>query len=283
MKNCPYTIRSINRDEVDYAIDWAASEGWNPGLHDAACFYKADPEGFLIGMLGDEPVACISVVKYGTTFGFLGFYIVKPEYRGQGYGLEIWNAGMTRLKGRTVGLDGVIVQQNNYKKSNFQLAYRNIRHEGSGGGDHYSDSDIIELNSILFEDVAAYDKPFFPDDRKTFLKCWINQKEGTALCIINAGKLSGYGVIRRCRKGYKIGPLFSDTPVSAEKLFLALRATIPVGEPLFLDIPEVNQAALDLVDRHNMNVVFETARMYTGNPPDLPVQKIYGVTTFELG
>ena len=171
MKNCPYTIRSINRDEVDYAIDWAASEGWNPGLHDAACFYKADPEGFLIGMLGDEPVACISVVKYGTTFGFLGFYIVKPEYRGQGYGLEIWNAGMTRLKGRTVGLDGVIVQQNNYKKSNFQLAYRNIRHEGSGGGDHYSDSDIIELNSILFEDVAAYDKPFFPDDRKTFLKC----------------------------------------------------------------------------------------------------------------
>jgi len=283
MQNRHYAIRSMNREEVDYAINWAASEGWNPGLHDALCFYQADPEGFLIGLLGDEPIACISVVKYGTTFGFLGFYIVKPEYRGKGYGLSIWNAGMTRLQSRTVGLDGVIAQQENYKKSEFRLAYRNIRYEGSGRGDYFSDSDIVELNSIPFESVAEYDKPFFPDDRKIFLKCWINQKEGTALGIMNAGKLSGYGVIRRCRKGYKIGPLFSDTPIYAEKLFSALQATIPAGEPVFLDIPEVNQGALDLVNRHNMHVVFETARMYTGKPPDLPVQKIYGITTFELG
>lgn len=283
MQNRHYAIRSMNREEVDYAINWATSEGWNPGLHDASCFYQADPEGFLIGLLGDEPVACISVVKNGTTFGFLGFYIVKPEYRGKGYGLSIWNAGMTRLQSRTVGLDGVIAQQENYKKSEFRLAYRNIRYEGSSRGDYFSDSDIVELNSIPFESVAEYDKLFFPDDRKIFLKCWINQKEGTALGIMNAGKLSGYGVIRRCRKGYKIGPLFSDTPIYAEKLFSALQATIPVGEPVFLDIPEVNQGALNLVNRHNMHVVFETARMYTGNPPDLPLQKIYGITTFELG
>jgi hypothetical protein len=32
-----------------------------------------------------------------------------------------------------------------------------------------------------------------------------------------------------------------------------------------------------------MTVVFETARMYTGEAPRLPLDGIFGVTTFELG
>jgi ribosomal protein S18 acetylase RimI-like enzyme len=107
----------MTRHELNLAIDWAAIEGWNPGSYDADCFYAADPNGFLIGLLGDEPIATISVVKYGDSFGFLGFYIVKPEYRGMGYGIQIWNAGLEYLKGRTIGLDGVLAQQSNYSKS----------------------------------------------------------------------------------------------------------------------------------------------------------------------
>jgi hypothetical protein len=50
-----------------------------------------------------------------------------------------------------------------------------------------------------------------------------------------------------------------------------------------LDIPEVNSEAKELVERYNMKKVFETARMYKGEDPQLPVQNIFGVTTFELG
>ncbi len=136
MQNNNYIIRTMTRKEVDLAIEWSAQEGWNPGIRDAECFYSADPSGFFIGLLNDEPIAVISVVKYGESFGFLGFYIVKPEYRGKGYGIQIWNAGLKYLEGRNVGLDGVVAQQNNYKKSGFKLAYRNIRYEGYGGEKH---------------------------------------------------------------------------------------------------------------------------------------------------
>jgi Acetyltransferase (GNAT) family len=88
--------------------DWAAEEGWNPGNTDMQAFFAADPGAFLIGRLDGEPVASISVVKYGAGFGFLGFYIVRPLLRGKGYGLQIWRAGMARLEGRNVGLDGVV-------------------------------------------------------------------------------------------------------------------------------------------------------------------------------
>ena len=283
MASSNYTIRTMSRTEVNIAIDWAAAEGWNPGLHDADSFYAADQRGFLIGELDGEPIASISVVKYGSSFGFLGFYIVKPEHRGKGYGIQIWDKGMKYLSGRNIGLDGVVAQQENYKKSGFKLAYRNIRYEGISGGDAPENPAIIKISPAHFERVESYDLPFFPDDRTRFLKAWLNQPGSIALGIARGEKFSGYGVIRPCRSGYKVGPLFADAPELAEALFLALKSKVEPGKPLYLDVPEVNRDAVHLAEKHQLKLVFETARMYTGYFPYLPLNRLYGVTTFELG
>ncbi len=283
MQNHHFTIRTMTRQEIDLAIDWATAEGWNPGLYDADCFYAADPDGFLIGLLDDEPIAALSAVRYGDTFGFLGFYLVRPEYRGQGYGLQLWNAGLAHLEGRTIGLDGVLAQQNNYQKSGFELAYRNIRYQGSGGGPAPGGAEIVPLSAFAFDAVYAYDRPFFPDDRQRFLQCWIAPPHRTALGIQYQGQLVGYGVLRACRSGFKIGPLFADRAEWAEALFLALKAQATAGAPLVLDVPEANPAAVALAERYGMTVVFETARMYRGPAPELPINRLFGVTTFELG
>jgi GNAT superfamily N-acetyltransferase len=283
MQNKTYTIRTMNRKEVDIAIEWAAKEGWNPGLHDAECYFAADPKGFFIGLWGDEPIATISAVKYGDTFGFLGFYVVKPEYRGKGYGIQIWNAGLKYLEGLKIGLDGVVAQQENYKKSGFTLAHRNMRYEGIGGGTPPQDSEIVELSTLPFETVDTYDQPFFPANRSPFTESWISQPECHARGIMRNGELAGYGVMRKCRNGYKIGPLFADNPGLAESLFLALKSKISLSEPIFQDVPEINQAAVELAEKYKMKVSFETARMYRGDFPDLPLKRIFGVASFEVG
>ena len=278
-----YSIRAMSRDEINHAVEWAAAEGWNPGLHDADCFYAADPGGFLIGEINHEPVASISVVRYGRTFGFLGFYIVRPEYRGQGYGLRIWEAGLKRLSGRNVGLDGVVAQQENYKKSGFKSAYRNIRWEGISGGNCPADPAVVDLSVVPFDRVEAYDRPFFPDNRSAFLKSWLRQPESKVLGYLRNGTLSGYGMIRACRTGYKIGPLFADTPDQAEALFRSLKTGVKPGQPVYLDTPETNPGGVDLAEKYGMKVIFETARMYTGDIPRLPLDRLFGVTSFELG
>ena len=283
MEEGRYTIRTMTRGEVDTAVEWAAAEGWNPGLNDAECYFEADPAGFFIGLLDGAPIATLSAVRYGESFGFMGFYIVRPDCRGRGYGMKIWKAGLEYLEGRIIGLDGVVDQQDNYRKSGFSLAHRNVRYEGAGGGHALEGADVIELASLPFETVAAYDARFFPEDRTRFLEAWVKQPGSHALGIRRDGGLKGYGVMRPCRSGYKIGPLLADGPAPAEVLFRALKSRVGPSNPVFLDTPEVNRAAVDMARRHSMEVVFETARMYTGEAPDLPLDRVFGVTSFEVG
>lgn len=278
-----FKTRIMTRQEIEIPIEWAAKEGWNPGLYDGESFYAADPSGFILGLLDDEPIASISAVKYGTSFGFIGFYIVKPEYRGKGYGIQTWNAALHSLEGRNIGLDGVVDQQENYRKSGFDLAYRNIRFEGAGGGGFVAPSEIIKLSDIGFEIIEAYDRQFFPEPRTAFLQSWINQPSAVSLGFWRAGKLSGYGVLRKCRSGYKTGPLFADSAEQADVLFQGLKSMVPAGDPVYLDVPETNAEAVALAKRHEMQVVFETARMYTGGTPEISLKRLYGVTSFELG
>jgi GNAT superfamily N-acetyltransferase len=275
-------IRPMGRRELETAVEWAAREGWNPGLADAECFRAPDPGGFLMGFVGDEPVACISVVRYGGGFGFLGFYIARPEWRGRGYGLALWNAGLERLAGRTIGLDGVVAQQGNYRRSGFVLAHRNVRYGGSPGIDAPRDPGIVPVEGGLVPQVVSYDRAFFPDDRAAFLRCWLSPDRRTALTLVEDGQVRGYGVIRACREGAKIGPLFADSADGADRLFRALAAAAP-GGPVFLDVPEPHRAAVDLATRYRLAPAFETARMYRGPAPDLPLARTFGITTFELG
>lgn len=278
-----FAIAQSTAEDVALALDWAAVEGWNPGLHDAHVFAAADPTGFLIGSLGDEPVGTISMVKYGTTFAFLGLYIVRPEHRGYGYGMALWRAALASAAGRNIGLDGVLAQQDNYRRSGFRLAYRNVRYEGRRAAAGAIDARVVPLSTIPWQEVLAYDRALFPEERAAFLRAWVGQPQAKALAVVRDHRIAGYGVVRACRRGHKVGPLFADDPGLAEALWHGLSMYVPESSDMILDVPEPNAAAIALAERHGLTVSFETARMYTGPAPALPLHRLFGVTTFELG
>jgi hypothetical protein len=141
---------------------------------------------------------------------------------------------------------------------------------------------IIPLADVPFDQVLAYDRTCFPAPRPAFLKGWIDLPDALALGYRRGGDLRGYGVVRRCGEGCKVGPLFADDARVAEALYTHL-AGFAAGGPLFLDAPENNPAAMAFVQRHGMEEVFGCARMYMGPPPDVAHERIFGVTTFELG
>ena len=276
------TIRPMRRDELELGIDWAAAEGWNPGLHDAGSFFAADAGGFLLGLVGAEPVGMVSVVRYGAGFGFLGFYIVRPAWRGQGHGLRLWQAGMARLAGRVVGLDGVVAQQANYRKSGFQLAWNNVRWQGVAVGGGPLPSAIAAPTAADRVALLDYDAAMFPDDRRRFMAHWLAQPGSIVRLARQDGAVAGFGVIRPCRAGWKIGPLFADTPAIASDLITTFQQS-SAGQEIFLDFPDNNPAASALRQTHHQQEAFGCVRMYHGPPPELDHSRIFGITTFEVG
>lgn len=280
------TLRPMRRDELDVLVDWAAAEGWNPGLHDADVFWATDPEGFVAAEMDGALVGGGSIVSYDGRFGFMGFFIVAPDRRGQGLGRRIWlhrrDALRARLRrGATIGMDGVAEMQPFYERGGFAPWDRDLRFAGIGAPAALAPP-LVDAREVPFDALLRYDAAHFPAPRPAFLERWIATPGGRALAWVEAGEVHGLGVIRPCRTGFKVGPLFADHPAAAEDLYRGL-ADHARGEPVFLDVPERNVDALDLALRHDMAVVFGCARMYLGPPPDLPVDEIFGVTTFELG
>jgi len=278
-----FSVRVMSRADLDLAVEWAAEEGWNPGLQDAAAFHVADPHGFLMGVLDGTPIGSISVVRYGAGYGFLGFYIVASGWRSRGYGLQLWQAGLRHLQGCIIGLDGVVAQQENYRRSGFDLAYRNIRFGGRPRtGPFSAQAELVDPGQIGFDRLAAFDRRFFPAPRDAFLSQWLSAPGHHAIAAVVQGEIAGLGVIRPCRRGRKIGPLYAAAPALAADLLAALCGD-GSDKPVFFDVPENNPAAIRLAEAAGLEPEFETARMYNGPAPPVDIAGLYGVTTFELG
>jgi hypothetical protein len=278
-----YAIKRMQPQELQTALDWAEKEGWNPGLHDAKCYYQADPNGFFMGWLDGKPIAVGSAVIYSAHFAFCGLYIVKPEFRGQGYGLQLTQERLNYIGNRITGLDGVLDKVAIYEKLGYVVSHRQIRYELSGALPFHTDPNIVKLETIPFGQIANFDQHYFQSFRDSFLRCWTSQPESHALGYFSDKQLAGYGVIRKCAVGYKIGPLFATSEGIASSLFAALCCAAG-SSPIYLDIPETNQKALKLVKDHQMVPKFEVIRMYRNGMPLInQSDDIYGVTSFELG
>lgn len=267
------TIRTLTPPEIETLMDWAASEGWNPGLHDAKAFQAADPRGFFGAFVGDTIVAGISAVAYDNHFGFIGLYICHPDWRGQGHGKAVWDAGMVYLGHRTIGLDGVPEQQVNYARMGFASAYDTMRWSGTlpAASLHPGIRAVTDT-----AEIEAFDRRCFPAPRPAFLNHWIAPPH-RALVLERNGQVAGWAVSRPCRSGSKIGPLFAADRDAAMALLASFSGDVHI------DVPVVQQEFAAALDGLGFAASFRTSRMYRGPAPRLALSLVYGVTSLELG
>lgn len=271
---------------VKTLVRWAQLEGWNPGAYDAEVFWATDPEGFYGYYKNDELIAGGSIVSYNGEFGFMGFFIVKPEYRGKGIGRKLWHQRrdtlLTRLKPRaTIGMDGVVAMQSFYEKGGFKIAYRDERYERIGERFEI-DPNISNIEDEDLEAILAYDKAIFGFARPQFMLPWLKLPNSKLFKYTHQGNLKGFVVVRKANTGFKVCPLFADNPIIADALYKACLNAVK-DEALYIDIPVINQGAVDLIKKYQARYVFECARMYHGTKPNTDINKVFGITTFELG
>lgn len=279
-------FRCLTFSEFEILVQWAANEGWNPGLDDAIIFWQTDPNGFY-GYFDDHRlVGGGSIVSYNGRFGFMGFFIVHPDYRSRGIGNALWlerrNTLLSRLEpGAAIGMDGVVAMQPFYQKGGFEIAYRDERYVRLGAS--FTKNAAISLCADGdFEAIQRLDTDCFGFDRTHFLKPWLFASHAKAFQYKEQGHLKGFAVLRQCQNGYKIGPLFADTAAVAEALYEECLSNA-IDQNIYLDIPTSNLEAVAIVKKYEASYVFECARMYYGAPPKVALEKVFGITSFELG
>jgi GNAT superfamily N-acetyltransferase len=289
-----YTIRSATSEEVEKThYSWAIAEQWNPGLTDWMFFPQIDPEGFLVGVLNGEIISCISAVQLSEEYGFIGYYICKKEFRGQGYGLHLFREALQRLNHlKCIGLDAVDAQVPNYLKCGFKpffqsqrLVYSN-KESVSLPAEHkahlvsLSSPDYMEAALHIMDDVHSIKMP-------KYLSRVFEAENAVSLGYRAFDRhdkdLAGFGVIRPAAEGWKIGPLYANSTLIAETILQGLIETIPIGQPIFMEVPDPNEHAVKLMERFQMEPVFTGTRMYTGDPPPYLIDKIFGLLSWEVG
>ncbi|MEM1389103.1 MAG: GNAT family N-acetyltransferase [Pseudomonadota bacterium] len=259
--------------QIDEMLDWAAAEGWNPGLADAAAFHASDPAGFFVALDDARPVAAISVVNHGPDFAFLGLYIVRPAYRGRGIGYGLWQFALAHAGARSVGLDGVPEQQANYAASGFVLAGRTRRFSGhvTPRAHPIRLAEEGDINAMIAAEAACSGT-----EKPRYLRAWFTQ-DPERKTLIDEG---GFCTVRRCRDGAKIGPLVAQDAAAATRLIQ--HAARHYGTALIIDVPESSTALSEICAGFDMQPSFETARMYRG-PAPVGSGGLFAVTTLELG
>jgi len=267
----------------------AAQEGWNPGIHDAQTFFEADPAGFVGVSVENDLIGGGAIVRHNEKFGFMGLFLVAPEHRGQGIGRKLWYARRNLLldrlaPGASIGMDGVSAMVDFYREGGFVPQYISSRFQTEAAPNlSVHDPNVTPTGEDDFESVREFDGRCFPGERVGYLLAWLRQPDVHQYVYRREdGKIGGFGTLRPCLLGWKIGPLFAETPDIARSLIGVLISAVN-GEQVSIDVPSTNPVAQELCRSLGMSEVFQCTRMYFGPKPVYQASLIYGLTSFELG
>jgi len=274
------TMRRARAEELATVLDWAAAEGWNPGLEDAQAFFAADPEGFFLAERDGEIVAAISVVNHSDSFAFLGLYLCRPDWRGKGVGYALWQHALGHAGDRTIGLDGVPAQEANYAASGFLRTGATRQFEGRV--DPAESPDIRSAAPSDATALGALDQAANGVSRPAFLTEWTRLADSRFTLVLEDGAaLTGFATLRRCRAGAKLGPVIAPDPASALRLMQHAAALAP-DTALIVGVPEASTGFLRTLAAEGFTETFSTARMYRGPAPETGAS-LQAIATMELG
>lgn len=277
------TIGAMDEAMAGLAWSWAELEGWNPGIEDHRLLPLIDPAGCLAMHIEADGtlrmIGAIAAVNYGG-YGFVGMLLMDPAFRGKGYGKRLIAQATDHMAGLpNVGVDAVLPMVPVYEKLGLKRAYGTVRHR-LPAGTLLPVRQARLLEAADLEELIAYDASVFGLSRGAFLKRWTRNSRADTAVLRRNGRIVGFGVVRDCLSGRKVGPLFADDEEAAIDLLGVLLSRKP-DRHHYLDLPDLPGHGRSLVTDAASD--FSCIRMYTGLSPRQDETRVFGNTTFEMG
>ncbi len=281
----PAKLRGFRPDDIAFIRSLVSEQGWNAGVHDAETFTEADPDAWIVAEIDEQPVGIVLATRWNASHGWIGLYLVHPEFRGLGIGLALFRAALARLAPGSVGLDGDSRQQANYRRSGFVDVHANTRWRGPARlwCTRAENAEVVDACELPIEPLVVLDARAVGSPRSQLLRAWLAQPEARHVALLRDGHVSGLVTARPARQGWKIGPLYAPDASGAAALLAAAVQHLDPDDECWLDTPNPNDAATALMKGLSATGAPTSGRMVRGQGPVGDTSIVFGLLAHEVG
>jgi ribosomal protein S18 acetylase RimI-like enzyme len=277
------SIRNAVGSDVDFVHAMLLSEEWNDRREDAARMLGFEPEGCFLTEVNNVRAGHVFSITYGSLLAWIGYVIVKAEYRNRGIATLLMKKALDYLRGKrvqTVKLEAVPEIANVYRKLGFTDEYDSLRFAGtSRHSDLPRDSIVKSLTPSLIAEIARFDATYFGPDRTRVLSKLYD--EFPELCFVARGAsgVEGYVMCRRAEFGYKLGPWVCrpENPEAAKQLLVACLSATELNSKIFIGTPAPNTTATRILQEYGFTQYSKSIRMRLGKPANDRIAGIFAI------
>jgi ribosomal protein S18 acetylase RimI-like enzyme len=231
--------------------------------------FSYEPDGCFVAEMYGRPVGNVFTVNYGR-FGWIGFLIVKSDFRRRGIGTVLMKQAMDYLlshRVRTVRLEAVLQIAGLYRRLGFMDEYESLRFVGDNVKTEFSSShqvDAIEREEII--ELSEFDAEYFGANRIRVLEKLYQDSPQGCFASASGSRITGYIMRREKEEGYTIGPWICSpgNPEIAQELLIECLKTMGADRKVYVGVPAVNKTAVRTLESLGFRQYSKSIRMYFG-------------------
>jgi len=259
-----FMVRRLTAEDLEAADELRADLGWNQTISDWQRLSALSPEGSFVADQNARIVGTCTTVSYGSALAWIGMMMVHPASRGQGIGNALLQRAVEQLRQRGVGcikLDATPMAQPLYARIGFVPEWTLTRweHQGSPLGVESKPGLIHSPAEKDWPAILTLDTQVCGVYRGPLLRS-LAADSRRVLIYESGGSILGFGMLRRGARADYFGPMAAH-PGIGEPLARCLLSGHD-DQPIYWDIPDLNQPASDLARRLGFTFLRPLTRMY---------------------
>ena len=259
--------------------------GWNQTFDDWRRFLALSPGGCFVAEIDGAVVGTVTTVSYEREVGWIGMLLVRPDTRGHGIGKALLLRAIEHLQNENVPcikLDATPKGEPLYRGIGFQPEWTLTRFVLNGTPVEPGDCIGRDVRETDLPEVIALDAEAFGVMRAELIRR-LCASARRALVMDKDGLLAGFGLLRAGAVADYLGPVVAKSTSDAMTLVAALISAVG-GRPIYWDVPEPIEAAVELARKFGFEVQRPLLRMFLGETNlSGDVTKYYGLVDPALG
>jgi GNAT superfamily N-acetyltransferase len=256
-------IRPLTAEDIPFGMRLKQQAGWNQLEADWARFLALEPTGCFVAEWDGQPVGTTTTCIFGTV-AWVAMVLVDPAFRGRGIGTALMAHALAYLDQRgvqSVRLDATPLGQPIYEKQGFVAEYTLARYAGTVAGTDPV-AGVVPFQAEHLNGLLDLDRRVTGTDRRKLLLRLLEEWPDGARVVHRDGTVVGCLSARRGARAIQVGPCLA-TAGAGPLLFADAWQRFP-RQPIFIDIPVGNTAAVSLAEAKGLTVQRHLLRMGRG-------------------